>query len=101
MLEQEAIRTAVVESIAQLTKSSAQGMSDDNDLVDDLGVDSLNAVNLLVAVEDRLGIMLPEGSEASLAGVRTVGELVARLGAAFALDVAEVQAPNAPEASAR
>ena len=78
------IRNAVVESIAELVGAQAQNVRNTDDLAEDLGVDSMHAVNLLMAVEDRLGVTLPEGSEASLVGVRTVGDLVERLAVALA-----------------
>jgi acyl carrier protein len=79
-----AIRPAVVDAIAELTGNPAAAISDEDDLVDDLDVDSMLAVNLLVAIEDRLGSALPDGCEGSLAATRTVGELVRCLAVAFA-----------------
>jgi acyl carrier protein len=73
------VRSALVESIAELTRSSANRISDGDDLIEDLGVDSMVVVNLLMAIEDRLGVMLPEGSESSLIGARTVADLTERL----------------------
>jgi hypothetical protein len=46
-------------------------------------------LNLLKAIEDRLGTMLPEGCEGDLVGVRTVGELVDRLVAVLAADASD------------
>jgi acyl carrier protein len=73
------LRNAVVESLAALTRGSAAQISDADDLVDDLGVDSMAAIHLIMAIEDRLGRTLPEGCEPMLAGARTVGELTERL----------------------
>ncbi|HLK35569.1 MAG TPA: acyl carrier protein [Polyangiaceae bacterium] len=83
------IRVVLVDTISALTGKAGRDISDGDDLVEDLGVDSLIAAKLLVEVEDRLGRQLPDGSEASLAGARTVGELVERFAAAVALDPSE------------
>jgi acyl carrier protein len=81
---QNSIRNAVISSLAQLTGCIAAEISDRDDLVDDLGVDSMISVNLLLEVEDRLKARLPEGCEGSFVDVRTVGELVEKFESAFA-----------------
>jgi acyl carrier protein len=73
------VRSALVESIAELTRSSASRIGDGDDLVEDLGVDSMVVVNLLMTIEDNLGVRLPEGCESSLVGARTVADLTDRL----------------------
>jgi acyl carrier protein len=78
------IRSAVIASLAQFTGRSAPDIRDTDNLIDDLGVDSLVAVNLLSTIEEKLGILLPEGSEGSLLDIWTVGDLVGRLSALFA-----------------
>jgi hypothetical protein len=40
---------------------------------------------VLHAIEDRVGMMVPDGSEGSLVGIRTVGDLIDRLMSVFAL----------------
>jgi acyl carrier protein len=79
----ETIRAAVVQSIEELTSCAAQDIADTDALVEDLGIDSMIAVSLFVAIETRLQRTLPEGSEALLMESRTIGELVENL--AFAL----------------
>ena len=73
------IQGAVVTTIARLTGRGAADISETDDLVDDLGIDSVMTVDLLSRIEEELGVMLPEGSEGSLVGIWTVGELVGRL----------------------
>ena len=80
------VRSALVESIAELTRSSANRISDGDDLIEDLGVDSMVVANLLMAIEDKLGVKLPSGSESSLVGARTVGDLTERLSASLEVD---------------
>jgi acyl carrier protein len=83
----------VAEAVGELTGIAVAQIADSDDLVEDLGVDSMAAVNLLVAIEDRVGVRVPDGDEGSLVGIRTVGNLVDRLMAIFAL---EADAPVAP-----
>jgi acyl carrier protein len=78
------VRIAVVEAIAELTGCSSERILDTDKLAEDLGVDSMVAVNLVVAIEDRVGSRLPDGYESALVDVRTVGILVDRLASAFA-----------------
>jgi acyl carrier protein len=85
-MTRDAIRVAVAAAIGELTGAAVDRIQDADDLVDDLGVDSMAAVSLLIAIEDRVGATVPDGSEGSLVGIRTVGELVNRLISIFALD---------------
>jgi acyl carrier protein len=89
-MTRDAIRAAVAAAIGELTGASIEKIADTDDLVDDLGVDSMASVSLLVAIEDRVGATIPDGSEGSLVGIRTVGDLVDRLISVFALDVGDI-----------
>ena len=61
---------AVLGEIADVPVSEIR---DDQDLIADLGIDSPNALRLLVALEDRLGI---EISDEDAAAMNTVGDIV-------------------------
>jgi phthiocerol/phenolphthiocerol synthesis type-I polyketide synthase C len=87
------LREAVVASIAELIGERPDRIND-NDRLTDLGVDSMVAVNLLVAIEGRVGMRLPEGSEVPLMESQTVLELVEKVGDALGLStVAETAGP--------
>ena len=86
------IRTGIIAAIAELVGRRADQISDKDNLIDDLGVDSRMAVSLLSSIEDRLELQLPEGSESGLVGIWTVGELVERLTSMLANDVPTVNA---------
>jgi acyl carrier protein len=73
------IRAAVIASLGEITGVPAQRITERDDLVSQLGFDSLDAASCIVAVEQRLGAAVPDGHEAELAGVKTVGEMIARL----------------------
>jgi acyl carrier protein len=77
------IRAAVVESLVEIVGARAERIADDDHLVDQLGLDSLNTATCLVSVEQILGTRVPAGCEADLADLKTVGELVERLEAIF------------------
>jgi len=83
---QLAIRNAVVAAIGDLTGYAPERIRDTDDLARDLGVDSMVAVRLLVAIEDHLGTTLPDGWEGGFVGVATVADLVERLGVVFAAE---------------
>jgi acyl carrier protein len=82
-MSSRSLRAAVAEAIGEFTGHPVDGISDGDDLAEDLGVDSMSAVSLLIAVEDRFGVMLPEGCEGRLVGIRTVGQLVEQLAAIY------------------
>ena len=68
------VRSKVVDALVGVAPDvDPESLGDDDDLRDDLDLDSMDFLNLLVAVHDRLGIEVPE---ADYARVRTVGQLV-------------------------
>jgi acyl carrier protein len=77
------VAEAVFQAISSLTGRAVERIARSDDLATDLAIDSLIAVKLLEAIEDRLGTRLPEGCEGSLVGISTVGELVERLSGVF------------------
>ena len=77
------VRSAVVGSLGEMLSNPIDSFADADDLVDDLGLDSLNVVNLLGDIEQRLMKRFPEGREAELVGIRTVRDLVERLATVF------------------
>ena len=67
------IETSVKETLAARTAGTAGDMTDEKRLRDDLGLDSLDTVELAMALEDDLHI---EILDEHLEGVDTVGDLV-------------------------
>ena len=66
-------REVALESISKASGIEKLAIQDNMDLVADLGIDSVKAMELLVDIEDKLDIELSEKVEA---GLHTVGELV-------------------------
>jgi acyl carrier protein len=78
-MKPSAIRAAVIRALAQVTDRSVEGIADTDHLVEDLGVDSMACANLLLAIEEHLGMRMPDGTESCLVETRDVGDLVMRL----------------------
>jgi acyl carrier protein len=85
-MTKNSLRVGVIESLAELTRRSVEGIVGSDELVKDLGIDSLMIANLLTTIEDHLGTFLPNGCEGSLVTVRTVDDLVDRLSEAFMIE---------------
>ena len=59
--------------LAQQFEVSADSISADTNIVDDLGADSLDVAELIMSVEDEFGIAIPDEDATELA---TVGKIV-------------------------
>ena len=62
----------LLQLLRDVGKKQSTEIRDENDLADDLGIDSLGQVELVSVIESRLGVTL---EEEKMANVRTVGEL--------------------------
>jgi acyl carrier protein len=79
LIQDTVVQSAVVRAIASLARRPAGDIRLSDRLVEDLGLDSANTVNLLFEIETELNLPLPDGYENSLLDVTTVQELVDRL----------------------
>ena len=68
----EKVRDIIVDTLS----CSIDDLTLEASLADDLGADSLDAVELNMALEDKLGVSIPDEE---LAGMKTVGDIVAYL----------------------
>ncbi len=59
--------------IAEQFEVAADSISADTNIVDDLGVDSLDVVELIISVEDEFGLEIPDEDATELT---TVGKIV-------------------------
>jgi acyl carrier protein len=73
------VSVAVLDAIREVAGSGERHLAPDLLLEEDLGIDSLDFVGLIQAVEERLDIVV---SDEEAAGVKTVGGLVALADAA-------------------
>lgn len=68
----EKVRDIIVDTLS----CSIDDVTLEASLADDLGADSLDAVELNMTLEDKLGVSIPDEE---LAGMKTVGDIVAYL----------------------
>ena len=68
----EKVRDIIVDTLS----CSIDDVTLEASLADDLGADSLDAVELNMALEDKLGVSIPDEE---LAGMKTVGDIIAYL----------------------
>lgn len=54
------ILEAVKEILAKQLRVDADSISDDTDIMDDLGADSLDVVEMLMSIEHEYGIVVPD-----------------------------------------
>ena len=60
----------IIEIIAKQLKVDPATITPDTDIIDDLGADSLDVVELLMTIEDKYGITVPDDEVQNL---RTIG----------------------------
>ena len=63
--------------LAQQFEVSADSISADTNIVDDLGADSLDVVELIMSVEDEFGFSIPDEDAAELVTVGKLAEYIA------------------------
>ncbi len=73
MVQDEDIRKQIVEVIAEEFELTQEELTPEATLYDDLGLDSLDAVDLVVAMEKSFGVKL--ANEEAVKAVRTMDDL--------------------------
>ena len=66
--------------LAEQRDISADKITPQSEVVKDLGADSLDVVELMMALEDEYGITLPEGEVESLKTVQDIVDMLNKLG---------------------
>ncbi len=66
----------VCKMLAEQLNIDEKTITTESEVVKDLGADSLDVVELMMALEDEYGITLPEGE---VENVKTVGDIVAMM----------------------
>jgi len=69
----------VCKMLADQLNISADSIRPDQEVVKDLGADSLDVVELMMALEDEYGITLPEGDVENVKTVQDIVDLVEKL----------------------
>ena len=65
--------------LAQQFEIDPETITPDTNLIDDLGADSLDVVELIMSVEDEFGIAIPDESAASLVTVAKIVDYIEKL----------------------
>jgi len=80
----DAIRQKVRELVAEITERSPEEIADTALFTEDLGIDSLMAIEMLVAVDKKYKIQIPEEEFGKIKNVNDAVEIVHRYVAAAA-----------------
>ncbi|MBQ8509885.1 MAG: acyl carrier protein [Clostridia bacterium] len=64
------------EIIASQLRSDAEDITEDTNIMDDLGADSLDVVEMLMAIEENFGVTVPDEEIPNLKTVRDIVEYV-------------------------
>jgi len=75
-MTQDDVLNEVRTVFASVAKISPDEITPDKSLVEDLGVDSLTVIEVVVAIEDRFGVLIPDDEWQRF---NTVGDLVNHL----------------------
>ncbi len=62
--------------IAKQLRINAADISDDASVLEDLGADSLDIIELLMTLEDETGIIIPDDDAADLKTVRQISDYI-------------------------
>ncbi|WP_018218335.1 acyl carrier protein [Salinispora vitiensis] len=70
-MNRDEIRAALAEILEEVVGLDAAEVTEDKSFIDDLDVDSLSMVEVLVALDERLGVRIPDDEVANLV---TIGD---------------------------
>lgn len=62
----------IIEALSEQLKVDASEINENTSVLDDLGADSLDVVELLMTLEDKYGVIVPDDEAANL---KTVGDI--------------------------
>ena len=66
----------IIEIIAKQLKIDASEITPDTDIIDDLGADSLDVVDLLMTIEDKYGFVVPDDEVQNLRTIALMSEYI-------------------------
>ena len=66
----------IIEAIAKQLKVDPSTITPDTDIIDDLGADSLDVVELLMTIEDKFGIVVPDDEVTNLRTISKMSEQI-------------------------
>ncbi len=69
-------RDLIVDAISQSTGLARNKLSDNTDIIKDLGLDSLDVMELMMELEEKCQVKIPDED---LPKLKTIGDLVAKI----------------------
>jgi acyl carrier protein len=66
----------IIEIIAKQLKVDVDSITPETDILDDLGADSLDVVELLMTIEDNYGITIPDDEVTSLRTISAMSDYI-------------------------
>jgi acyl carrier protein len=66
----------IIEIIAKQLKVDVESITPETDILDDLGADSLDVVELLMTIEDKYGITIPDDEVTSLRTISAMSDYI-------------------------
>jgi len=76
--ESSKIRNDVKKLVGQIARMDYRKVKESDNIRDDLGIDSLSAMEILASIEKRLGIVIDEAKAFDVVTVRDLLDLVAQ-----------------------
>ena len=76
MIDEKKLIEKIKEIIANQLGIDVDKISDDAGIVDDLGADSLDTVEMLLTIEETFGVTVPDDDVANLKTVRDISEYI-------------------------
>ncbi|MDR2560795.1 MAG: acyl carrier protein [Holophagales bacterium] len=67
-------KSKVIALIAETLAQPEESITENKHFIDDLGADSLDLVEIMMAIEENLGIAIPENEQEK---IKTVGDVIA------------------------
>ena len=70
------MKEEIIEAIASQLKIDPSTITGSTDIIDDLGADSLDIVELLMTIEDKYGLVIPDDEVTSLRTIDKMTEYI-------------------------
>ncbi len=66
----------IIEALSEQLKIAPEDMNESTSVIDDLGADSLDLVELLMTLEDRYGVIVPDDEAVNLKTIKDIAEYI-------------------------
>ena len=66
----------IIEALSEQLKIDSEEINENTSVIDDLGADSLDLVELLMTLEDKYGVIVPDDEAVNLKTVKDIAEYI-------------------------